>query len=214
MTYINMSVSDKHNRNSQINGDLGTTGYLMIYSGSYPLSPDITVSSGTLLCALPCSNPFGTLTYFVQNASVNTGGTGGTNGTQTVTGTTGTGTKFQASVTVAGNTITAVLSITVVGAYSALPSVLYNEPVTGASLTGASLSLAMSSIITASAITQTNATATGTAGFARLAANNTAGGAGIVDLDVGTSAASVIINTTSIVSGGPIVVSSATIAEA
>lgn len=214
MSFINLSAVDKKNRNSQINTDLGTGAYLMVYSGSYPLSPDNTVSSGTLLCALPCSNPFGTVTYFVQNAAVVSGGTGGTSGTQTVSGTTGTGTKFSASVTVSGGAITAVLSITVAGSYSVLPTNLSAEPVTGASLTGATLSLAISSELTASTITTTNATATGTAGFARLATSNTAGGAGIVDLDVAVSGASVTINTTSIINGGPLVVTSCIISEA
>ncbi len=77
----------------------------------------------------------------VQTPTVAAGGSGGTNGTQTVTGTTGTGTKFQASVTVAGGAITAVLSVTVQGVYTALPSTLAAEPVTGASLSGAQLNL-------------------------------------------------------------------------
>ena len=77
----------------------------------------------------------------VANPTIAAGGSGGTNGTQTVTGTTGTGTKFQASVTVAGGAITAVLSVTVAGVYTAMPSSLAAEPVTGASLTGAQLNL-------------------------------------------------------------------------
>ena len=77
----------------------------------------------------------------VANPTIAAGGTGGTTGTQTVTGTTGTGTKFQASVTIAGGAITAVLSILVAGAYTALPTSLAAEPVTGASLTGATLNL-------------------------------------------------------------------------
>lgn len=68
-------------------------------------------------------------------------GTGGTTGTQTVTGTTGTGTPFQASVTIAGGVITTVLSVTVHGAYTAMPSSLTAEPVTGGGLTGAQLNL-------------------------------------------------------------------------
>lgn len=79
----------------------------------------------------------------VQSATVAAGGSGGTNGTQTVTGTTGTGTHFQASVTIAGGAITAVLSITVAGDYTVNPSNLLAEPVTGASLTGATLNLHM-----------------------------------------------------------------------
>lgn len=77
----------------------------------------------------------------VLSAAVTAGGSGGTNGVQTVTGTTGTGTNFQASVTVAGGTITAVGSITVAGDYTVNPTNLNAEPVTGASLTGATLAI-------------------------------------------------------------------------
>lgn len=78
------------------------------------------------------------------SATVAAGGSGGTPGTQTVTGTTGTGTKFQASVTVSGGgAISAVLSITVAGDYSANPTDPTQEPVTGASLTGARLNVQM-----------------------------------------------------------------------
>jgi phage tail sheath protein FI len=79
----------------------------------------------------------------VVGATIASGGTGGTNGTQTVTGTTGTGTKFTASVTVAGGAITAILSITMAGSYLTNPTLLTAEPVTGAGLAGATLSLNM-----------------------------------------------------------------------
>jgi len=214
MSYLNLSVAAKGNRANQIISGLGSGGYAMFYSGSYPNSPDDLVLSGNLLASLPMSSTAGTIVYSVQNAAVNAGGSGGTSGTQTVTGTTGTGTKFQASVTVSGGAITAVNSISVAGSYTALPSNLNAEPVTGASLSGAALSLAMTAAVNFNTITTENASATGTAGFCRLATGNTAGGAGIVDLDVGISGASVIVNTASFASGGPIVVSSATITEA
>jgi hypothetical protein len=79
----------------------------------------------------------------VVSATINAGGSSGTDGTQTVTGTTGTGTKFQASVTVSGGAITAILAITVPGAYTANPSNLGAEPVSGGTLTGASLAVVM-----------------------------------------------------------------------
>lgn len=69
---------------------------------------------------------------------------------------------------------------------------------------------ATNGVITASAITQANAVATGTAGYARLA---TSGGTAILDVDVGTSGASVNMNTTAIVSGGPVQITSLTISE-
>ena len=87
---------------------------------------------------------FDVATTQVVSATVADGGTGGTPGTQTVTGTTGTGTKFQASVTVnGGGAISAVLSITVGGAYTVNPTGLSAEPVTGASLSGAELDIVM-----------------------------------------------------------------------
>ena len=66
-------------------------------------------------------------------------------------------------------------------------------------------------LLTAGAITQANAVATGTAGHCRI---KTSGGTAIVDLDVGTSGTSVIMNTTSIVSGGPVQITAATLTEA
>jgi hypothetical protein len=66
----------------------------------------------------------------------------------------------------------------------------------------------------ANAVTTTNASASNPAGWARLAANSTAGGAGVLDMDVGTSGATATINTTSIVSGGPVVCSSIAFTEA
>jgi hypothetical protein len=90
----------------------------------------------------------GSINGTVTGATVAAGGTGGTAGTQTVTGTTGTGTMFQASVTVSGGAITAVQSIAVGGLYTASPTNLAAEPVTGAGLTGATLNLTMAGVAT------------------------------------------------------------------
>lgn len=81
---------------------------------------------------------------------------------------------------------------------------------------GTAFGTVTSGVLTASAITQANAVATGTAGYCRICTSAQSGStaAGIVDLDVGTSAASVIMNTTSIVSGGPVQITSATFTEA
>lgn len=78
----------------------------------------------------------------VANPTVAAAGTGGTNGAVTLTGTTGTGTKFQVTGTIAGNVLTAITGISVAGSYSALPSTLATEPVTGGGLTGAQVNLA------------------------------------------------------------------------
>lgn len=70
---------------------------------------------------------------------------------------------------------------------------------------------ASSGTITANAIPQVDATATGTAGYARLL---TSAATTIMDLTVGTSGADVNINTLSLTTGGPVVVSSMSISEA
>lgn len=85
----------------------------------------------------------------VVSATVAAGGGSCTNGTQTVTGTTGTGAGtqfFQASVTVAGNAITAVISITRPGVYQVNPTSLTNEPVTGAGCAGSQLNVVMGAL--------------------------------------------------------------------
>jgi hypothetical protein len=79
------------------------------------------------------------------------------------------------------------------------------------SSTPATTALGANAVVTFNAIVQENANATGTAGWCRIA--NSAGN-GIIDLDVGVSGESVIINTSSVVAGGPIVITSATITEA
>jgi hypothetical protein len=80
----------------------------------------------------------------VASATIAAAGSGGVPGTATVTGTTGTGVKFQASVTINGaGQINAVNSIVNGGSYTANPSVLANEPVTGGGLAGAQLNVTM-----------------------------------------------------------------------
>ena len=72
-----------------------------------------------------------------------------------------------------------------------------------------SASSATPSVATANSITQDSAAdATGTAAWARVA---TSGGTVVMDVDVGTSATTIVLNTTSIVSGGPISISSFTL---
>jgi len=72
-------------------------------------------------------------------------GTGGTPlANAIVTGTTGTGTKFQVEVFIDGaGVINSITGIVNGGNYTANPSALSNEPVTGAGLSGAALSISM-----------------------------------------------------------------------
>ena len=80
-----------------------------------------------------------------------------------------------------------------------LATLTFGKPSFGAAATG---------VITANAIAQVNAVATNTAGWARIADSD---GNAIMDVDVGTSGATINLNTTSIVSGGPVAITSATV---
>lgn len=213
MAYINFPVATKTHRLNQVNTDLGATSKWQFYSGALPLSPDITVPAGNLLATLAGSATPGVVTSTVQGVAINNPGTGGTAGVQVVTGTTGTGTMFQASVLVAGGSITQILGMVVNGTYTVNPTSLVAEPVTGGALSGATLSLAMTAQLTFNAVTTANASATGTAGFVRLATSATAGAAGVIDLDIGGpgSTASVVINSLSLTSGTPVVVTATSV---
>ena len=65
-------------------------------------------------------------------------------------------------------------------------------------------------VLTANAITSANGVATGTPGYARI---ETSAGAGVVDLDVGTSGTSIIMTPDTITSGAPVNITSLTITE-
>lgn len=84
-------------------------------------------------------------TTTVSAAAVHTGGSnpGVPNGNHVVTGVTGTGTKFQANCTFVSGVITAVVSVTNSGSYTANPTNPAAEPVQigGSTLVGATLSL-------------------------------------------------------------------------
>lgn len=108
------------------------------------------------------------------SATVAAPGTGCSNGPQTMTGTTGVGTLFQASVTVSGNAITAVNSISRAGDYTTNPTSPTVEPVTGASCSGAQLNVVLGvlkvtvtnpgnyQVVPSSPVAQGSSTGTGT----------------------------------------------------
>jgi hypothetical protein len=86
------------------------------------------------------------------------------------------------------------------GSNHLLATLAFGDPSFGAASVG---------VITANAITQdSSADATGTAAWARIADSD---GNAIMDVDVGTSGATINLNTTSIVAGGPVSITSATI---
>lgn len=59
---------------------LGSTSYLLIYTGSPPANV-ATADAGTLLASLPCSSTFGTVSSGVLTASAITNATAGATGT-------------------------------------------------------------------------------------------------------------------------------------
>lgn len=138
---------------------------------NYAINDTVTLAGGTAGTAA-----IATVTHIkAVSATVAAGGTGGTPGTQTVTGTTGTGTKFQASVTVSGGgAITAVLSITVAGDYTAGMTDRTVEPVTGASLTGAQLNVVMGAKTVS--ITTAGSYTVGSAALTQASTNGTGAG--------------------------------------
>jgi hypothetical protein len=127
-------------------------------AGSYAPSNTITLAGGTGTApVLTVTN-----TCVVNAVIVNGGGSGGADGTFTVTGTTGTGTKFQASVQFLSGAITSINNITVIGNYTANPSNLNAEPVTGNGVVGATFALTMG-VLTATVSTPGALTALPTA---------------------------------------------------
>lgn len=121
------------------------TGYV---PATYPQVPDVVTLAGG---GASTNGAILVTATQVVSATVAAGGTGCTNGAQTVTGTTGgsgwaTGTLFQASVTVSGNAITAVNSISRAGVYYKNPTAISAEPVTGASCVGAQLNVVMGAL--------------------------------------------------------------------
>jgi hypothetical protein len=54
---VQYSTTHRNNNMADITTQLGTTAYLLIYTGSPPANC-ATAATGTLLASLPCSNPF------------------------------------------------------------------------------------------------------------------------------------------------------------
>lgn len=121
-------------------------------SGPTPATPGTDCVPGNLVTVSGGTSTTAATARFQDcqavSATIAAAGSGGTNGACTVTGTTGTvglngGTLFQASVTISGNAISAVNSISRAGDYIANPTTIAAEPVTGCSLSGAQLNVVM-----------------------------------------------------------------------
>lgn len=206
MSICNFSASLKQTRSGDINTAAGVNATMKIYSGSPPVSPDIS-ATGTLLATLACaSGGFGAVAEGVGAVGITNPGSNFTAGTYALAFSGGTGSGAAGTYTVAqGGTISSA-AITAPGSYSAAPSVSFPNG-GGAGATG---NVAMTGVLTAGTITAGTAVNSGNAGYARISNSS---GSGVIDLDVGTANASAIINTTSIVAGGAISCTSCIIVE-
>lgn len=125
---------------ARIGADTEVSGVISAAGTGYAPGNVITLTGGTFTTAATLT----VATTKVVSATIAAAGTGGTPGAATVTGTTGTGTKFQAAVTIGvGGDITSVDSISLAGSYTANPTTIAAEPVTGGGLTGAQLNVVM-----------------------------------------------------------------------
>ena len=107
--------------NSYVPGDM-----LTLVGGTHSVPAVVTVAT----------------TEVVGTPIIHNNGSGGTPGNQILTGTTGTGRKFQLNVTISGGgNLSSINSVADPGSYTANPTSLFGEPLTGAGLVGASVDL-------------------------------------------------------------------------
>jgi hypothetical protein len=77
---LQYTTTHRSNAMSDLVSALGSTSYLLIYTGSPP-SNVATADGGTLLASLPCSSPFGTVSSGVLTANSITSATAAATGT-------------------------------------------------------------------------------------------------------------------------------------
>jgi hypothetical protein len=207
MPVVNLASATKFNRANQIVTDIGTAGYMLLYSGSVPISPDLPVT-GTLLATLPLSNVAGVVSLAVMNAAITAAGTGGTDGTYALTFIDGGGSGASGYYIVTHGVLTSITMTAYGSDYTDLPFV---GGFGTAGLTGATAVAVMTALITFNPILTATAVANGTAGWARMA---TASGDGIIDLDVGTTnTASVVMDNAYVSIGGAVTCSTEVLIE-
>ena len=209
MAYVNLASATKLHRASQINTDIGSAGFMLLYTGTVPASPDMT-ATGTLLAQLPLASTAAVTSLAVQSAVITTPGTGGTDGTYALSFSGGGGTGAAGYYVVTGGVITsAVISDPGTG-YTGAPTI---DGFGAAGLTGAALTPVMTAVLTFNAVTAATAGNTGVAGWVRVTKAD--GVTGIIDLDIGvTNDFSVVINSTMIIASGSVTCSAQVLMEA
>jgi hypothetical protein len=208
MAYANLASATKLSRANQVITAIGDGGYLQLWTGSPPASPDVA-ATGTLLASLPLSSTPAVASYAVGDAVITAVGSGGTNGEYAVAFSGGNGTNAAATFTVAAGSLSQIVITNVGSGYTSVPTM---GGFGAAGLTGASAIAVLTATLVFNAISTATAVATGNAGWARIVNQNSTG---IVDLDVGvTNAASVVMSNTFIVQGGSVSCSAQVLIEA
>lgn len=209
MAYVNIASLTKRHRASQIITDIGADGRLLIYTGSVPASPDMA-ATGILLANLALSNVAAVASFAVQDAVISDPGSAGTNGSYSLTFTGGGGTGATGYFIVSANECTSVVISDPGHGYTSAPTI---GGFGTASLSGTIVLPVMTALVTFNAISTATAVGTGTAGWARVTQSDIT--VGILDLDIGiTNAASVVIDNTTILSGGSVSCSAQVLIEA
>lgn len=208
MPYVNLASATKLHRTQQIISDIGTHGSMQFYTGTPPAGPDFA-ATGTLLASLPLSvTAAGVASLAVQQASIVTPGTTGTNGTYNLTFTGGGGVNAAGFFIVFANTLNQIVITTPGYGYTSAPTI---GGFTNAGLSGATATAVMTGAILLNPVASAMAVASGTVGWARFAKSN---GTGVLDLDVGTTnASSVVMDITSIATGGMVACSAVVLLE-
>lgn len=205
--YANLASTTKLHRAEQLITDIGTAGFMRLYTGSVPPSPDFAVTD-TLLVTLPLSSVAGVASFAVQTALVTQPGTGGTDGTYAMTFTGGGGSGAVGYYIVHINSVIQAI-ITGPGAgYTSAPTI---GGFGAAGLTGTIVVPVMTGLLTFNAIGTATAVASGVAGYARV---TTSAGTPIIDLDVGvTNASSVVMDQTMVINGSSVTCSADVLIE-
>jgi hypothetical protein len=195
MSFVNLASATKLNRSQTIIAAIGTNGFMQLYTGTVPASPDLP-ATGVLVASLPLAAIAGVASLVVQQAIITAPGATGVDGSYFLTITDDIGTGAAGYFIVVAGILDQIIITDYGESYTDSPTISGFET---AGLTGAIALPVMTARITVNPITSAFASNDGTVGWARVA---TAAGVGVIDLDVGmTNDFSVVMNNTAVMAG-------------
>lgn len=206
MAIANLASTTKLSRATEIITAIGSGGFMQLWTGTIPVSPDLA-PHGTRLVSLPLADIAGVASYGVQQAVVTAAGSGGVIG------------DFDLLIVGDGEGAAGFFSV----AAGVLQSITIDDAGHGytaatlggfgtAGLTGATATAVLTATVVFNPILPATAVATGHVGWARI---TDADEVGILDLDVGTTnAATVVMDNTFISSGDAVACSAQVLIEA